>query len=132
MHRTCIQLISKSIQCTRNKSRFPEKKTPIFNSVFPSENLPCGFQDVKFVSDKKQQILQGKNTFTIGHTLPPFYKKKLNPRHIGRDLHNLRSYHYKHNKRSISLSPTTVIVRKKDIAFFAYKAPLMANVLVIN
>lgn len=78
MHRTCIQLISKSIQCTRNKSRFP-KKSHIFNSVFPSENLPCGFNDVEFVSDKKQQILQGKNMFTMGHTLPPFYKKKTQP-----------------------------------------------------
>lgn len=55
------------------------KKPHIFNSVFPSENLPCGFQDVKFVSDKKQQILQGKNMFTIGHTLPPFYKKTSTP-----------------------------------------------------
>lgn len=46
---------------------------------------------------------------------PPFLQKKINPRHIGRDLHNLRTYHYKHNKRAISLSPTTVKVRKINL-----------------
>lgn len=55
--------------------------------------------------------------FIICHTLhpPPFLQKKLNPRHKGRDLHNLITYHYKHNKRAISLSPTTVKVRKKNL-----------------
>lgn len=48
-------------------------------------------------------------------TPSPLFTKKLNHRHIGRDLHNLRTYHYKHNKRAISLSPTTVKVRKKNL-----------------
>lgn len=52
----------------------------------------------------------------MSHPPPsPLFTKKLNLRHKGRDLHNLRTYHYKHNKRAISLSPTTMKVRKKNL-----------------
>lgn len=116
MHRTYIQLISKSIQCTRNKSRFPKKKPTYLIQYFRVRIYLVVFKMLNLFRTRNNKY--SKEKICLPQVIPsPLFTKKLNPRHIGRDLHNLRTYHYKHNKRSISISPTTVIVRKKDIAF---------------
>lgn len=65
---TCFIFIAHSIylqalQRKENKRRFP-KIQHIFSSTFPSENIPCNFQDdVEIVNGQK--LLLEKNMFTI-------------------------------------------------------------------
>lgn len=71
MHRTCIQLISRIIQCTRNKSRFPlKKKEHIFNSISPSKNFNLWFSRSYFFNGQQTTNSPRKIMFTIGHILP--------------------------------------------------------------
>lgn len=114
MHRTCIQLISKSIQCTINKSRFPKKKNTYLIQYFRVRIYLVVFKMLNLFRTRNNKY--SKEKIRLPQVTPsPLFTKKLNPRHIGRDLHNLRTYHYKHNKRAISLSPTTVKVRKINL-----------------
>lgn len=114
MHRTCIQLISKSIQCTINKSRFPKKKNTYLIQYFRVRIYLVVLMMLNLFRTRNKNTPRKKYVYHRSHP-PPFLQKKLNPRHIGIDLHNLRTYHYKHNKRAISLSPTTVKVRKINL-----------------
>lgn len=115
MHRTCIQLISKSLQCTRNKSRFPEKNPTYLIQYFRVRIYLVVFKMLNLFRTRNNKYSKEKIRLPQVTPSPLFTKKKLNPRHIGRDLHNLRTYHYKHNKRAIRLSPTTVKVRKINL-----------------
>lgn len=72
------QHVFASIQRKENERRFP-KIQHIFSSTFPSENIPCNFQDdVEIVNGQK--LLLEKNMFTILSYLisPPPPIKKIN------------------------------------------------------
>lgn len=72
------QHIFASIQRKENKRRFP-KIQHIFSSTFPSENIPCNFQDDVEIVNGQKLLLEKKHVhYTIIFDIPPSPTNKKN------------------------------------------------------